>query len=218
MSKPAGDAEVIFNRANVVLARSQKVIESWLGPPAADKSSGGNLWEQTEEDESDFKPEPEGLGVGAEAPNSNDIGIALKRKTTASTDRLLEQLIGKNAAKQHQAKNAVNRTSARHGATKPLKNNEAAKQPQPIDDDSDESEGRAAMFKSKSSRKRGRAANAKLSGESLDKPASQVVSDDDGDDGGKSGQGPAKRRATASSYLDQVLAAKGSKKKTKQNL
>lgn len=59
MSNPSEDAEVIFNRANVALARSQRLIQSWLGPEAGHASSGRNLWEEGEDDDNDFKPEPE---------------------------------------------------------------------------------------------------------------------------------------------------------------
>lgn len=53
------DADVIFNRANVALARSQALIQSWLGPQdASDLPTKSEEALQKEDDEL-FKPIPE---------------------------------------------------------------------------------------------------------------------------------------------------------------
>lgn len=54
------DADVIFNRANVALARSQSLIQSWL-PPKTSQEVAHQKSEQEllKEDEELFKPVPE---------------------------------------------------------------------------------------------------------------------------------------------------------------
>lgn len=54
------DADVIFNRANVALARSQRLVQSWLPPkPAQDVDQSKTAQELLKEDEELFKPTPE---------------------------------------------------------------------------------------------------------------------------------------------------------------
>ena len=60
MSKTQNEADVIFNRANIALARSQRLIQSWLGPASAEDTASQKTEEQLEkEDEEMFKAEPE---------------------------------------------------------------------------------------------------------------------------------------------------------------
>ena len=40
--KEPSEADVIFSRASLALARSQDIIKSWLPPPAAAAQGGGN--------------------------------------------------------------------------------------------------------------------------------------------------------------------------------
>lgn len=60
MSTTQSEADVIFNRANVALARSQRLIQSWLPPRTAEEIANTKSEEelQREEDEM-FKPAPE---------------------------------------------------------------------------------------------------------------------------------------------------------------
>ena len=60
MSKTQNEADVIFNRANVALARSQRLIQSWLPQKSYEDSAGTKTEEQLQrEDEEMFKPVPE---------------------------------------------------------------------------------------------------------------------------------------------------------------
>ncbi|TKX25583.1 hypothetical protein C1H76_2233 [Elsinoe australis] len=213
MSNPSEDAEVIFNKANVALARSQRLIESWLGPEAGHASSGGNLWEEGEDDDNDFKPEPETLGVGAKAPDS-DVGFGLKRKQpSTSNDKLLEQLLGKKAAREHQAKMAAQRMSKQQASSKDSPVSKAAK-PTEIEDDSEEEEGRASAFRSKASRKRPLPRPPPTENDAADESQSE-------DEAGKATRGgkvkaaPKASKARGGTYLDQILAEKASKKRKK---
>lgn len=53
MPATSSEADVIFNRANVALARSQRLIASWLPPKTADETANAKSEEelQKEEDE-----------------------------------------------------------------------------------------------------------------------------------------------------------------------
>lgn len=54
------DGDVIFNRASVALARSQRLVASWLSPPTAEESAQSKSEEQLEkEDQDTFTPVPE---------------------------------------------------------------------------------------------------------------------------------------------------------------
>lgn len=59
-NKGPSEADIIFNRANVALARSQRLIESWLPPKTADEMASAKTEEELQkEDEALFKPTPE---------------------------------------------------------------------------------------------------------------------------------------------------------------
>ncbi|PNS18548.1 hypothetical protein CAC42_5087 [Sphaceloma murrayae] len=204
MPDDAEDPEVVFNRVNVALARSQRIIQSWLGPQG---DAGANLWDQDEDDE-DFKPTPETLGVGSKLPDV-DLGIGGRRRPLGTNDKLLEQLLGKKAAKEHLAKTRASKTQEANAQQQPIN-----RLVRPDDDGGDsEEEGRAGAFNSKKSRKR---------------PFDQTITekndplDGDVNEGTGAGQngGGSKRQYKASkekptSYLDQLLAEKAAKKRKK---
>ncbi|GAM90941.1 hypothetical protein ANO11243_089880 [Dothideomycetidae sp. 11243] len=193
----------MFNKESIQLAESQRS----LGLFGSAISSSNSRWYTPQDEEDDLEPELDHLGLDAIGPKLGEDNHALG-PGRAANDRLLETLMGKAAAKQHKASTA----KPLHTAPKPLAPETKAKQNQAeADDDSDGSEGRAAMFKSKSSSKRGR-------GKEVDVPskgdAPQAGSTNEGDDeGGKAGRGAKKRKAAGSSYLDEVLAQKGSRKR-----
>jgi hypothetical protein len=54
MSTPKAEADVIFNRANVSLARSQRLIASWLPPPTAEELSNTKSEEQLQREEDEI--------------------------------------------------------------------------------------------------------------------------------------------------------------------
>jgi len=56
MALTASDADVLFNRANVALAKSQRLVASWLG----ESKNGNTTPSHDDEDEgSEFEYEPE---------------------------------------------------------------------------------------------------------------------------------------------------------------
>lgn len=58
--KEPSEAEIIFNRANVALARSQRLIQSWLPARSAIEIANAKSDEElAKEEEELFKPVPE---------------------------------------------------------------------------------------------------------------------------------------------------------------
>ena len=60
MSKPPSEADIIFNRASVALAESQRLVASWLPPPTASDLLHAKSAEELEREEQElFTPVPE---------------------------------------------------------------------------------------------------------------------------------------------------------------
>ena len=60
MDKKGSEADVIFNRASVALAKSQRLIASWLPPRSEEERMNEKTEEQLEQEERDiFAPVPE---------------------------------------------------------------------------------------------------------------------------------------------------------------
>ena len=59
-AKEPSEAEVLFNRANVALAKNQRLVESWLPPRAPESAANLGSTSETVLDEEDmFTPVPE---------------------------------------------------------------------------------------------------------------------------------------------------------------
>jgi hypothetical protein len=59
-STSASEADIIFNRANVALAKSQRLIASWLPPPTEEELRTAKSPEEIEQEEAElFVPIPE---------------------------------------------------------------------------------------------------------------------------------------------------------------
>ncbi|KAI7218103.1 hypothetical protein KC333_g3809 [Hortaea werneckii] len=232
MAKPnnePSEADVILNRTNVALARSQRLIQSWL-PPKASEESAATQSTPAEDDEEDFKGLDETAGIGSKR-KAEDEGLpdgALRRKKLASNDKLLEQILGKKAAqqkkKQDASKNSIKASlPAKQMPAQPTK-------PQQPDSEEEEEEGRAAAFKSKKRKanppvprpaeppvrhadaqertntEEGMQKNQNATHDAEPQPASEKDTDD---------ERPAKRKT--GSYLDELLTQKASKKSKKKN-
>ena len=60
MAATTREADLIFNRANVALARSQRLIASWLPPRTEEELRNAKSEEEIEKEEQElFKPMPE---------------------------------------------------------------------------------------------------------------------------------------------------------------
>ncbi|KAF2673129.1 hypothetical protein BT63DRAFT_421308 [Microthyrium microscopicum] len=148
MPKPTepSEADIVFNRANVALAKHQRLVASWLSPPSAQELASAKSQDELQKEEEDmFAPVPELLGVGAVVPKDSD-GLP-KRSEASAMEKLRKQLLGKNAA-----------------AVKPVRNGSKAAVPEPAkasksssartaaqDDESDEEGGRAIAITSSKS-------------------------------------------------------------------
>ncbi|KAI5202810.1 hypothetical protein E4T39_04489 [Aureobasidium subglaciale] len=199
------DADVIFNRANVALARSQRLVQSWLPTKSTEDAAHQKTHQELlKEDEELFKSTPELLGLGATAPDTDQDPL-LRKRPGANNDRLLEQLLGKKAARGHRA------TSKPQPAQKPLPSQPSASDQLNADEDDEDDEGRATMVASNSALKRKTAArtSSRTAATTSQKGSKTGPSSDDDEDAR-----PSKRRS--GTYLDQLLAEKASKQKRKQ--
>ncbi|MCJ1414101.1 hypothetical protein MMC32_000426 [Xylographa parallela] len=199
------EADIIFNRANVALAKSQRLIASWLPPRTEEELRNVKSAEEIEREEQEtFAPVPELLGLGAPLPQEIKNGDE-RRQELSSNDKLRKQLLGKEFAKLY------GRTGP--AAKKDLGNLPLGSKPRPIpttlpvDEDVEEDGGRSSLGKPK-----------RKIGASL-----LVIEQDEGavdnneplprsKTGGKGSASSSKRGST---YLDEVLAEK-LRKKTKK--
>ncbi|GAB1741016.1 hypothetical protein NU219Hw_g6268t1 [Hortaea werneckii] len=232
MAKPnnePSEADVILNRTNVALARSQRLIQSWL-PPKPSEESAAIQSPPAEDDEEDFKGLDETAGIGSKR-KAEEEGLpdgALRRKKLASNDKLLEQILGKKAAQQKKKQDAGKNSIK---ASLPAKQTPAQPpKPQQPDSEEEEEEGRAAAFKSKKRKANPpvpRPADPPIRDAGTQERADpeeetqkshnaahdaepQLANEKDTDD-----ERPAKRKT--GSYLDELLSQKASKKSKKKN-
>ncbi|MCJ1472761.1 hypothetical protein MMC13_001410 [Lambiella insularis] len=99
MPDPTNEADVLFNRANVALAKSQRLVASWLPPRTTEEVPNTKSEEETEREEKEtFAPIPELLGLGAPLPKDIKDGDG-RRQELSSNDKLRKQLLGKDFAK-----------------------------------------------------------------------------------------------------------------------
>ncbi|KAL8970363.1 MAG: hypothetical protein Q9183_001563 [Haloplaca sp. 2 TL-2023] len=204
MAPEASEADIIFNRANVALAKSQRLVASWLPPRTEQELRDAKSEEEIEKEEQEmFAPVPEVLGLGAAIPDDmND--EHLRRQKMSSHDQLRRQLLGKDYAKL-QSKASGKQGSQRCIAPPPplgSKPRPTAPKRQVDDVSSEEEDGRSRL-----GRKR------------------QQVVDMDGKESGveqrhhELGAGPAdnvKVSRKTTSYLDEVLSRKQKKPKNKK--
>ena len=217
----ASEADVVMNRLNVALARSQKIINSWL-PAAKDEDIGETTSDQ---DDEDFKSMSEQAGIGSKVA-FGDEGLpdgAFQRKKLSSNDKLLEQLLGKKAAQaKRKSQEAQKRSSTSKSANTGLVAGRA-KQPEGDRESDDDEEGRAATFKSRATNRVRK--DVQDEGRLGIDYADDAVGDDRAPEessylvqhekvllalASKAGNKPAKKRP--SSYLDELLAQKSNKK------
>lgn len=215
-------ADIIFNRTNVALARSQRLIQSWLPPkPEADQDSPAN-----QDDEDDFRGDSEIGGIGS-AVQKDDSGLpegAFKRRNPGANDKLLDSLLGKKAANAHRKAQALAKsaTAQPQAAPKPLVK-ETSKRPAQ-DSDSDDEGGRAAAFKSK--RPRPSKPQPKIAEEATENDIDARAADEEVKTNvTEPSPEPLQETSTASktggrkrpaSYLDELLGQKANKKSKKK--
>ncbi|KAL8705250.1 MAG: hypothetical protein Q9201_001629 [Fulgogasparrea decipioides] len=103
MAPQSSEADIIFNRASVALAKSQRLVASWLPPRTDDELRNAKTEEEIEQEEKElFTPVPEVLGLGANIPEDVNNG-ELKKQKLDSNDLLRKQLLGDDYAKRRGA-------------------------------------------------------------------------------------------------------------------
>ncbi|KAJ5580091.1 uncharacterized protein N7459_006076 [Penicillium hispanicum] len=209
MSLSKSESDVILNRANVALARSQRLVASWLPAQTEDELTHTKSEEELQREEDEiFTAVPETLGIGAPLPEKAADG-SWNRTELSSNDQLRKQLLGKNYQKFMKAAAASPKTGLASSQAErttasitPTNNN---------DDDDDDDEGRAAMVgkKRKPNTKRPQASAA------LEiKPHVEGDVDEPGSTKEASARtAPSKGRKKATSYLDEILAERAKKRK-----
>ncbi|KAL2803218.1 hypothetical protein BJX63DRAFT_78465 [Aspergillus granulosus] len=232
MSLSKSETDIILNKANIALARSQRLVASWLPvqqPDAADQSNAKTDEELQREEDEIFTAVPETLGLGAPLPSKAADG-SWNRTELDSNDQLRRQLLGRNykkimaeKARQKNGEPAAGSSTTSNSTIKGKGTQRGGEEAGGGDDDEDDEDGRTASIgKNGSSKKRKGVARVestqteKVGDES--KENSRTDSDDN-DNGGKTTAaqpGPRSRgRKKATSFLDEILAER-SKKRRKQ--
>ncbi|PLB50547.1 hypothetical protein P170DRAFT_405762 [Aspergillus steynii IBT 23096] len=96
MSMSRSETDIILNKANVALARSQRLVASWLPPQTSEELANLKSEEELQREEDEiFTAVPETLGIGAPLPTKAADG-SWNRTELDSNDKLRKQLLGKN--------------------------------------------------------------------------------------------------------------------------
>lgn len=218
--RKADPADVLVNKLNVGLAKHKRLLASWSGLKPEEASAGSQV---DTNDDDDFKDEALGyeqLGIGGRIPKDIQDG-SFTRRTLTSNDKLLQQLMGKKAAKAH-----VAARQKPQEAGKPKKLFEPAPKKE---ESEDEEEGRAATFKSK---RRKITKSPKVEDKeplSEQTPGAEIPLRPAGTDDTEATttakaapkdsdaeEAPAKSKPKGGSYLDELLAERSKKKKNKK--
>jgi hypothetical protein len=220
-------ADIIFNRTNVALARSQRLIASWL-PPKPQSEQQESTQAPADEDD-DFRGDSEIGGIGSLA-QKDDSGLpegAFKRRNPGANDKLLDSLLGKKAANAHRKAQALAKsaTAQSQEAPKPV----VKEKPKRLAEDSDSEEegGRAAAFKSKRAKpskpqpkvqeddvEEGAHMDTETPEATVEAKAAELTLQPPQDTNTAAKSNGRKRPA---SYLDELLGQKANKKNKKKN-
>lgn len=225
MSKNTSEADVIFNRVNVALARSQKLINSWLPPKSAEDEKA-----EAQNDDEDFSTMTETGGIGSKAAFDGDDESYSSQAVSKhkSNDKFLEMLLGKKAATAHKkSQESKKHTSlSRHAA--PRTREGSVKRTREVESDDEDGSGRAASFKSRRTRQEqplvlsrpseydtteaavSAAELPKTAGEMSPEGINAVPAPSDEEADSKAA------RKKSGSYLDELLSQKAKKRKRKK--
>ncbi|KAF4158879.1 hypothetical protein CNMCM6069_003118 [Aspergillus lentulus] len=231
MSISKTETDIILNKANVALARSQRLVASWLPPPTDEEKARVKTEEELQREEDEiFTAVPETLGVGAPLPERAADG-SWNRTELDSNDKLRKQLLGKNYKKVMAASAGVKpgKPVGQNGA--PAGNATASSTAgtrDADDDDDDEEEGRTAVVGRKGDLRkkavdsaRKRKATTDIAEDDGSGPSGAVeIKDGDSEDTPAKQEGPLSRpapgpkgRKKATSFLDEILADRSKKRK-----
>jgi hypothetical protein len=227
MSAPAAedtvDVEALINRQNVGLARSKRILNSWLPAKCEHEAAA-----EEEEDDADLVPmaEPAGLGskVAYEEYEGGD-GISLPSKKLSSNDKLLEQIIGSKAAharKKQRMEDASSKNVNGHSMSKQYASRTKQEQAKEYQSEDEDEGGRAATIASR--RRDIPQDNVESQTEPQDKGGSDAEDADESTQRLKASTNTISSKPEDNSwkrkkgsYLDEILAQKSRKKKKTQH-
>jgi len=238
---PKPDVDAILNRAAVALARSQKLVDSWLPlSRAGSKLSGHNSTKESPRvDEPELIGRPERLGLGATVPTVAAGDLRGRGSAVGSElDKLRRQMLGRKAGRAGLGgvRNGVAQgQKVWFGAVGGWGDGRGRKREESDGEDDDE-ESRAGLFRSKKVKgdepkvvgtvlgtRQDRGLREDKDGEMKGRDDSQGDADCEGHEDAGEGQsqpGPMDVGTLASnrpaSYLDQVLAERSEKKQKKK--
>ncbi|GFF33671.1 hypothetical protein IFM61606_04773 [Aspergillus udagawae] len=222
MSISKSETDIILNKAHVALARSQRLVASWLPPPTDEEKACVKTEEELQREEDEiFTAVPETLGVGAPLPEKAADG-SWNRTELDSNDKLRKQLLGKNYKK-------VMAASAGVKLGKPVgQNGVPTGNTGDAEDDDDDEEGRTAVVGRKgdlrkkavdSVRKR-KATTDIAEDDGIAPSGAGEIKDGNSEDTPAKQEGPLSRsapgprgRKKATSFLDEILADRSKKRK-----
>ncbi|MCJ1243302.1 hypothetical protein MMC30_000499 [Trapelia coarctata] len=225
VSTSTSEADIIFNRANVALAKSQRLIASWLPPRTEEELRNAKTEEEIEREEAElFAPVPEllalpilillfqlsltnlhstSLGLGAPLPKDVKEGDA-RRQELSSNDRLRKQLLGKEFAKLY-GKGGKGEKGG-FGLVPVGSKPRPVDKPKLAEEQDDEGEGRSSLGRMKRRPQVKKAEPEDLGSDSGDVDRSSVMKKKE----------PSRSSKRIGSYLDEVLAEKQRKKQRKK--
>ncbi|PYH47244.1 uncharacterized protein BP01DRAFT_372562 [Aspergillus saccharolyticus JOP 1030-1] len=220
------ETDIILNKANVALARSQRLVASWLPAPKAEDLVNVKSEEELQREEDEiFTAVPETLGVGAPLPTKAADG-SWNRTELDSNDKLRKQLLGRNyqkvmAAKANSAKTGATSSSAGTAPGRPSGKGASSSVGYGADeDDEDEEEGRLALIGRRNtfSRKRKAVAHAQqVSGDAEnlgpDAKEANIESSDKQEAASSQSSSGRRSRKKGTSFLDEILAERSKKRK-----
>ncbi|RDW67114.1 DUF3245 domain-containing protein [Aspergillus mulundensis] len=219
MSLSKADTDIILNKANIALARSQRLVASWIpAAPATEADNAKTDAELQREEEEIFTAVPETLGLGAPLPSKAADG-SWNRRELDSNDALRRQLLGRNYKKVMAEKEKARKATADSAASENPVSKGTTGHDQQVSrvGDDDDDEGRAALIgKKASSRKRkvGGHTEPTAQPQSADGEVANVDSEEPDERKAANSQEPkSKGRKKATSFLDEILAERSKKRK-----
>ncbi|KAL9129166.1 MAG: hypothetical protein Q9217_002306 [Psora testacea] len=139
---PTTEYDVFVNQTNLDLARSQRMIASWLPPrdPNETESRKSDADWGEEDEKGYFVAEPEILGVGAKPPLNTDVQLA----EPSSNEKLRRQLLGKDYDKKRKRQDDEAKNASLAGSkARPLAPRNK------VEEESEEEQGRSGLGKTR---------------------------------------------------------------------
>ncbi|KAE8146083.1 hypothetical protein BDV25DRAFT_56494 [Aspergillus avenaceus] len=228
MSAAKTETDIILNKANVALARSQRLVASWLPPKTSEEQAIVNSESQREDEI--FVAVPETLGVGAPLPSKTADG-SWNRTELDNNDQLRKHLLGRNyKAVVAEGNPPANRrdSKVRSSLSTTLTTNQfQTAASRTVEDESDDEDGRTALVGKKKQPGKRKPESGCLAleplghGQDADKAKDGNGECGDGVGEGLVRQGASfsqstlgpKRKKKAPSFLDEILADRSKRKK-----